>query len=103
MGVLGTTMDAHPDEHPRITSTYGYGCEVADIHGYPDITSSLPDSRVVHTVIYCIHRCGYACSFGHNFGANFRKLQVQVAKFRLAYVTSQSHRLTWPLTSSRLL
>ena len=57
--VVGTTMDvSHPDEHcdihrlRKLTDMYGYGCEVMDIHGYVDVTHSLPAAKVVQIVIY---------------------------------------------------
>ena len=36
----------------KLTDMYGYGCEVTDIHGYVDVTHSLPAARVVQIVIY---------------------------------------------------
>jgi hypothetical protein len=34
------------------TDMYGYGCEVTDIHGYPDIIGFLPPDMVAYIVIY---------------------------------------------------
>ena len=36
----------------KLTDMYGYGCEVTDIHGYVDVTHSLPAAKVVQIVIY---------------------------------------------------
>ena len=36
----------------KLTDMYGYRCEVTDIHGYVDVTHSLPAAKVVQIVIY---------------------------------------------------
>jgi hypothetical protein len=36
----------------KITDMYRYGCEVTDIHGYPDVTHSLPAAKVVQIALY---------------------------------------------------
>ena len=36
----------------KLMDMYGYGCEVTDIHGYVDVTHSLPAAKVVQIVIY---------------------------------------------------
>ena len=36
----------------KLTDMYGYGCEVTDIHGYVDVTHSLPAAKVVQIAIY---------------------------------------------------
>ena len=36
----------------KLTDMYRYGCEVTDIHGYVDVTHSLPAAKVVQIAIY---------------------------------------------------
>jgi hypothetical protein len=36
----------------KLMDIYGYGCEVMDIHGYLDVTHSLPAAKVVQIVLY---------------------------------------------------
>jgi hypothetical protein len=36
----------------KLMDMYGYGCEVTDIHRYPDVTYLLPAAKVVQIVLY---------------------------------------------------